>query len=228
MLIIEFKTKRLRKEARETIKSAGDSSEVDSVRDIPAEISPTSHPKSSTMKRQASFRKKTFMRQETLEGRTKLTRLGHKGSFEDTPKLNLFKNSWQIKAPPQKSARVPASKDHSTRVQKLDEYLEKARYEAQKISLVNAPFAKGVHAENALVICSFKDEKALITVLRKLILFNRVNKNKLIVLYEPWLIRYRATMIIQRWIRGYQFRNKQLKLFYDGTLRMLPGVSPGN
>lgn len=94
--------------------------------------------------------------------------------------------------------------------------------------LISAPFAKGVSAENALVACTFDSDKSLLLVMRKLILFNRVNKNKLIVLFEPWLHRFRATIIIQRWIRGVLYRSKQMKLFYDGTLRMLPTISPGD
>jgi len=57
-----------------------------------------------------------------------------------------------------------------------------------------------------------------------MISFNRINKNKLIVIYEPWVHRFWASVRIQRWIRGVLFRSKQIKLFAEGTLRLLPNV----
>ena len=55
---------------------------------------------------------------------------------------------------------------------------------------------------------------------------NRHNKNTLYTFFEPWLVRYWARIKIQRWYRGVIFRHKQIKLFQEGTLKLLPGISP--
>jgi len=61
---------------------------------------------------------------------------------------------------------------------------------------------RGVDSSNALVACSFENEQVVANVLRMIVMYNRQNPNKrLLVFYEPLLFKWKAAVRIQRWFR---------------------------
>ena len=60
--------------------------------------------------------------------------------------------------------------------------------------------------ETALIAVSFENDSKLSQVLRAIMKYNRYHDDIILVFYEPFLRRFKASEKIQRWAKGLFFR----------------------
>ena len=72
-----------------------------------------------------------------------------------------------------------------------------------------------INVDNALVEVTFSGDIEISLVLRTIASFNRRREDVIQVFYEPFLRRFEATMILQRWFKGILFRRRTKPIFKE-------------
>ena len=75
--------------------------------------------------------------------------------------------------------------------------------------------------DTALVEVTFERDFEVAQVLRAMASYNRRNSKIIQVFYEPFLRKFEATMLLQRWIKGILFRKKQKPIFVERSDKSL-------
>ena len=67
--------------------------------------------------------------------------------------------------------------------------------------------------ENTLVEVTFLNDFEVCQAIQSVASYNRRHRNLIEVFYEPFLVRFEATIILQRWFKGLLFRRHLKPLF---------------
>jgi hypothetical protein len=82
-----------------------------------------------------------------------------------------------------------------------------------------------INADTALVEVTFSGDIEISLVLRTIASFNRRHDDVIQVFYEPFLRRFEATMILQRWFKGILFRQRTKPIFKERGKNFVLGPS---
>jgi len=82
-----------------------------------------------------------------------------------------------------------------------------------------------INDDTALVEVTFENDFEVAQVLHAMASYNRRNRKVIQIFYMPFLRKFEATLILQRWFKGYLFRKRQKPIFielWDKTLVLGP------
>ena len=82
-----------------------------------------------------------------------------------------------------------------------------------------------INEDNALVEVAFSGDIEVSLVLRTIASYNRRHNNVIQIFYEPFLKKFEATMILQRWLKGILFRRRTKPIFEERGKRFVLGPS---
>ena len=65
-----------------------------------------------------------------------------------------------------------------------------------------------INEDTALIEVTYEKDSAVMLVLQAMASYNRRHDEVIQVFYEPFLRKFEATLILQRWIKGIIFRKR--------------------